>query len=210
MLQQLEAGGTTFFKCPANNCGNWLKHEQPGPVLGVEGQRIIREPRVGVAPCGASVCLVCHLEIPRTWETASDVSRLRQGLHVRAYDEGSNEYRDAKVVELSYSPPGAKAEFKGPDDDTHDSPFFELAHIQVKTDDYLHVCKEDIATSDEINQQALKETLAAMEAFGCKACPHCGCITQKSWGCNYMRCQKCGGEWCWETGLVRRGPSPPA
>ena len=66
MLQAFKDRGEKFFRCPSNhNCGNWLLSAKPGEIIEVKGAKIVREKKIGLAPCGAAVCLVCHVEIPR-------------------------------------------------------------------------------------------------------------------------------------------------
>lgn len=50
-----------FFSCP-DGCGDWLLPAEPGQELFQHDGRRYREAKVGVAPCGALVCLVCRCQ----------------------------------------------------------------------------------------------------------------------------------------------------
>ena len=66
MLRAFKDRGEEFFRCPcADSCGNWLLKAEPGEIIEVKGTKIVRENKIGLAPCGAAVCLVCHSEIQR-------------------------------------------------------------------------------------------------------------------------------------------------
>jgi len=43
---------------------------------------------------------------------------------------------------------------------------------------------------------------ALMTAYGAKACPKCGAMTEKHSGCNQMNCPACQAKWCWVCGQV--------
>lgn len=67
-----------------------------------------------------------------------------------------------------------------------------------------HTCphiEEEIKARKEEDDETLK-----MIATVGKKCPHCGVLTQKNDGCNFMTCSQCKQCWCWETGKKRYGP----
>ena len=70
-------------------------------------------------------------------------------------------------------------------------------------------CFKCLRTEEEHKNKSCEKYLKEMEkkdekilldVYGknnIKKCPHCGLPTNKSTGCNHMKCFKCNGEWCW-------------
>ena len=98
-LQAFRDRGEAFFRCPADDCGNWLLAAPPGDIVEIRGDQVTREKKIGLAPCGAAVCLVCHAEIPRY------VAALKKGTKqpgvgdsVRAFSDGDRPWSRAIVT----------------------------------------------------------------------------------------------------------------
>merc|ERR1712072_842531 len=68
--------------------------------------------------------------------------------------------------------------------------------------DIQHECPEDRIKDEEVDG----ETRKMMAKHGNKPCPHCGVMTTKVSGCNFMTCSRCKKNWCWQTGKKRYGP----
>ena len=196
--QAFKDRGEAFFRCPADDCGNWLLAAKPGEILEIRGDKIVREKKIGLAPCGAAVCLVCKTELPRYAEPMSPGTVDPQvGQSVRAFSDGARPWRRAVVTAREASGVRVKYVQGGDEDATPRTPGGEHENrhasfvgwdalrvpVELARLAAMHDCPEDKLTQTEMDEA----TKRAMAQIG-KQCPVCDQWIQKNDGCDWMTC----------------------
>ncbi|KAK7249932.1 hypothetical protein SO694_00005442 [Aureococcus anophagefferens] len=160
--------GEAFFRCPADDCGNWLLAAKPGEIIEIRGDKIVREKKIGLAPCGAAVCLVCKTELPRYAEPMSPGTvdpRVGQSVGARsARAARGSPWRRAVVTARETSGVRVKYLQGGDEDATPRTPGGEHENRHAR------------------RYEATKQAMAQIG----KQCPVCDQWIQKNDGCDWM------------------------